>query len=83
MPGVASGAVFAFTTSFDEVVVALFLAGPQQRTLPREMFIGIREQISPEITALATMLIVVSTALLLTMEGLRRRGERLRGVRAT
>jgi putative spermidine/putrescine transport system permease protein len=83
VPGVASGAVFAFTTSFDEVVVALFLAGPQQRTLPREMFIGIREQISPEITALATMLIVVSTALLLTMEGLRRRGERLRGVRAT
>ena len=80
LPGVASGAVFAFTTSFDEVVVALFLAGPQQRTLPREMFIGIREQISPEITALATMLIIVSTALLLTMEALRRRGERLRRV---
>ena len=82
LPGVASGAVFAFTTSFDEVVVALFLAGPQQRTLPREMFIGIREQISPEITALATMLIIVSTALLLTMEALRRRGERLRRVQA-
>ncbi len=81
LPGVASGMVFAFATSFDEVVVALMLAGPDQRTLPREMFMGIREQISPEITAIATALIVFAAALLLAMEALRRRVQRLRGVR--
>jgi putative spermidine/putrescine transport system permease protein len=80
-PGVASGMVFAFATSFDEVVVALMLAGPDQRTLPREMFMGIREQISPEITAIATALIIFAAALLLAMEALRRRVQRLRGVR--
>lgn len=83
LPGVASGMVFAFATSFDEVVVALMLAGPDQRTLPREMFMGIREQISPEITAIATMLIVFAAALLLAMEILRRRVQRLRGAEAT
>ena len=83
MPGVASGMVFAFATSFDEVVVALMLAGPDQRTLPREMFIGIREQISPEITAIATVLIIFAAALLLTMEALRRRVGRLRGAGTT
>ena len=71
--------VFAFATSFDEVVVALMLAGPDQRTLPREMFMGIREQISPEITAIATALIIFAAALLLAMELLRRRVERMRG----
>jgi putative spermidine/putrescine transport system permease protein len=80
LPGVASGMVFAFATSFDEVVVALMLAGPDQRTLPREMFMGIREQISPEITAIATALIIFAAALLLTMETLRRRVQRLRGM---
>ncbi len=80
LPGVASGMVFAFATSFDEVVVALMLAGPDQRTLPREMFTGIREQISPEITAIATALIIFAATLLLAMEALRRRVRRLRGV---
>jgi putative spermidine/putrescine transport system permease protein len=82
LPGVLSGMVFAFATSFDEVVVALMLAGPDQRTLPREMFIGIREQISPEITAIATVLIIFAAALLLTMEALRRHVRRLRGAGA-
>ena len=81
LPGVASGMVFAFATSFDEVVVALLLAGPEQHTLPREMFTGVREQINPSITALASVLIVVSVALLVAMEGLRRRNERMRGIR--
>lgn len=79
LPGVISGMVFAFATSFDEVVVALMLAGPDQRTLPREMFMGIREQISPEITAIATALIIFAATLLLAMEMLRRRVQRLRG----
>ena len=54
LPGVISGALFAFVTSFDEVVVALFLTGPAERTLPRQMFTGMRENISPVITAAAT-----------------------------
>ena len=72
-PGVISGALFAFATSFDEVVVTLFLAGANQTTLPRQMFTGIRENITPTIAALATILIIFSTALLLALEWLRGR----------
>jgi len=83
MPGVISGALFAFITSFDEVVIVLFVAGVEQRTIPREMWSGIREQISPTILAVATILVMISIALLTTIELLRRRSERLRGIRAT
>jgi len=79
-PGVISGAMFAFVTSFDEVVLVLFLAGPGQRTIPRQMFSGLREQINPTILAVATLLILVSVAFLITLEFLRRRSERLRGL---
>jgi putative spermidine/putrescine transport system permease protein len=75
-PGVISGALFAFATSFDEVVVTLFLAGADQTTLPRQMFTGIRENISPTIAALATILILFSTSLLLALEWLRGRNAR-------
>jgi putative spermidine/putrescine transport system permease protein len=81
-PGVISGALFAFITSFDEVVAVLFLSGPAQRTVPRQMWAGIREQISPTILAVATLLILVSVLLLATLELLRRRNERMRGIRA-
>ncbi|MER0043875.1 ABC transporter permease [Pseudomonas sp. MGal98] len=77
-PGVISGALFAFATSFDEVVVTLFLAGPEQVTLPRQMFSGIRENLSPTIAAAATLLIGFSILLLLTLEWLRGRSEKLR-----
>lgn len=79
-PGVISGALFAFVTSFDEVVVAIFLTGPQQRTLPRQMFDGIRENISPTITAAATLLVLLAVVLMLVMEFLRRRNARMRGL---
>ncbi len=79
-PGVISGALFAFITSFDEVVVVLFLTKFEQRTIPRQMWAGIREQISPTILAMATLLVLVSVMLLLTLEVLRRRNERLRGI---
>jgi putative spermidine/putrescine transport system permease protein len=81
LPGVISGALFAFVTSFDEVVVALFVTGPAERTLPRQMFNGIRENISPVIAAAATLLILLSVLLLTALELLRRRNERLRGIR--
>ena len=77
-PGVISGALFAFITSFDEVVVILFLAGPEQRTIPRQMFSGLREQINPTILAVAVLLVVVSALMLFTIEYLRARGERIR-----
>ena len=80
LPGVISGALFAFITSFDEVVIVFFLAGFEQRTIPRQMWAGIREQISPTILAVATILVLVSILLLTTVELLRRRSEKLRGI---
>ncbi|MET4279530.1 MULTISPECIES: ABC transporter permease [unclassified Bradyrhizobium] len=83
LPGMISGSLFAFLTSFDETVVALFVASAEQRTLPKVMFSGIREEISPTITAAATVLTLFSIVLLGTIELLRRRSERLRGIRNT
>lgn len=80
LPGVISGALFAFITSFDEVVVVLFVGSASQKTLPWQMFTGLREQISPTILAVATVLVAISIALLATLELLRRRSERLRGM---
>ena len=80
MPGVISGALFAFITSFDEVVVVLFLGSASQKTLPWQMFTGLREQISPTILAVATLMVVISIILLTVLELLRRRSERLRGL---
>ena len=83
LPGVISGALFAFITSFDEVIVVLFVGSFRQRTIPWQMFSGIREHISPTILAVATILVIVSIGLLFSVELLRRRGERLRGVQET
>ncbi len=80
LPGVVSGALFAFVTSFDEVVVVLFIAANDQQTIPRQMWNGIREQISPAILSVATILVIISICLLAAVELLRRRSERLRGV---
>lgn len=80
LPGVISGALFAFITSFDEVVAVIFLAGYEQRTIPRQMWSGIREQISPTILAVATILVLISVMLLTVLELLRRRSERIRGL---
>ena len=80
LPGVISGGLFAFITSFDEVVVVLFVGSAGQKTLPWQMFTGLREQISPTILAVATILVIISIALLTVVELLRRRSERLRGM---
>ena len=80
LPGVISGGLFAFITSFDEVVIVLFVGGPEQVTLPRQMWSGIRQEISPTILSAATILVIISILLLTTVELLRRRTERLRGV---
>lgn len=67
-PGVAAGGVFAFATSFDEVVLALFLSAPEQRTLPRQIFAGIKETISPTVAVAAALLIGLSVAVVIAME---------------
>ena len=63
MPGIVSGAVFAFATSLDEVVLTLFVAGPNQRTVARQMFSTIRENISPAIAAAAFLFIIGTVAI--------------------
>jgi putative spermidine/putrescine transport system permease protein len=63
-PGVISGALFAFVFSFDEVVVALFISGPGQRTLPRQMFDGLRDNIDPSILAMSTLLVIISIVMM-------------------
>ncbi len=79
LPGVISGALFAFVTSFDELIVTIFLANPQQRTLPRQLWSGVQETINPTITAAAIVLMLVSVLAMLAVELLRRRSARLRG----
>jgi len=80
LPGVISGALFAFVTSFDEVVVVRFVGSYQQRTIPWAMFSGLREQISPTILAVATLLVILSVLMLTAVELLRRRSDRIRGL---
>ena len=81
LPGVISGALFAFITSFDEIVIVMFMASLDQVTIPRQMWSGIRQEISPVILCMATCLVVLSILLLTTVELLRRRSERLRGIK--
>lgn len=77
-PALASGGLFGFAASFDDVVIALLIAGPGQRTLPREMFSGLRDSITPALTAVATLMIVFSTTLFLVMQALQRRARQRR-----
>ena len=80
LPGVISGALFAFVTSLDEVVIVNFMAGPSQTPMTVRMFSGLREEISPTILALASLLVALSIILLTTLELIRRRNERMRGM---
>ncbi|PPR49257.1 MAG: Trehalose transport system permease protein SugB [Alphaproteobacteria bacterium MarineAlpha5_Bin5] len=82
LPGVISGALFAFITSFDEVVIVMFMASLDQLTIPKQMWAGIRQEISPVILCMATCLVALSIFLLTTVEILRRRSEKLRGITA-
>ena len=80
LPGVISGALFAFTTSFDEVVIVMFMASLDQLTIPKQMWAGIRQEISPVILCMATCLVALSIFLLTTVELLRRRSDKMRGI---
>ena len=72
-PGVVVGALFAFITSFDELVVALFLSGSGAVTLPRRMWDDLRFQIDPTIAAVSTLTIVLTVVLMGCAHLLRRR----------
>lgn len=73
MPGVVTGAIFAFATSFDEVIVVLFIGGVDQRTIPRQMWNGIRDQINPSILVVSTLLTLFAIALFIVIAWLRHR----------
>lgn len=75
--GVVSAALLSFLTSFDEVIVALFVAGGANSTLTRQMFLALRDQIDPTIAAISTLMIVVTTGLLMLSQayGRSREGE--------
>lgn len=77
-PGVLVGALFAFTTSFDEVVVALFLSGSGAVTLPRRMWDDLLFQIEPTIAAVSTLTIVLAALLLAAAHFLGNRTEQLK-----
>lgn len=79
MPGILSGGMFAFITSFDDIVIALFVAGTEQRTLPKQMWSGVRENLDPTIIAVSTMLVALSFVLVLITQSLQSRAERLKG----
>jgi putative spermidine/putrescine transport system permease protein len=80
LPGVVTGALFAFVTSLDEIVLTLFIAGPNQQTLPRAMWKTVRENITPEILAVACIITLMSAFVLAAVEILRRRSLRQRGL---
>ena len=73
VPGVLVGALFAFVTSFDELIVTLFLSGSGAITLPRRMWDDLRFAIDPTIAAVSTLTIALSAALLLGAHVLRQR----------
>ncbi len=77
MPGIIYGGLLAFISSLDELVIIMFLAGVQERTIPMQMWTGLREQLSPSVLAIATILVILSSGLLVALELLRRRKERL------
>jgi len=79
-PGLITGALFAFITSFDEAIVAIFLSGLRAYTLPKRMWDSFTHEMDPVIAAASTLLILLSILLLSTVELLRRRSERLKSV---
>jgi putative spermidine/putrescine transport system permease protein len=73
LPGVFAGALFAFITSWDEVVVSIFMTSTRFRTLPVEMWEQVRQVVDPTVAAVATVVMIVTTTLLLFIFVIRRR----------
>lgn len=77
-PGLVTAAVFAFITSFDEVIVVTFIAGADQSTISRELWQGIREELSPIVLSVSTLMVTVSIFVLAVIELARRKSSNLR-----
>jgi len=67
VPGIATGALFAFLTSFDESIVSLFLSGPYARTLPIQVYQSVTSEVDPTIAAASTMLVGITVTLMLIL----------------
>ncbi len=83
LPGVLSGAVFAFMASFDEVVIALFIKSPFLETLPVKMFSSMTRDTDPTVAAAATVILALTLILIVTallVLGRRTRNSLLEGV---
>lgn len=76
MPGIVAGALLSFTLSLDEFVIAFFTNGPTTPTLPQVIYSNVRFGVKPDINALATVLLVISTVAVLSAQRLTRLGER-------
>jgi putative spermidine/putrescine transport system permease protein len=77
-PGVVTGTLFAFVTSFDEPVVALFIAGTRAITLPKRMWDGIQYEIDPTSAAASSILIFIAAVAVLIADRLSRHAKRVR-----
>ena len=75
MPGILAGAVFAFATSWDELVVNLFITSRNVYTLPRKIWDGIHDNINPSVAAVATLLILITLIAMLVRQCQQRRAE--------
>ena len=65
---IISASLISFLTSFDEVIISLFVAGGDNSTITRAMFLALRDQIDPTIAAISTILIIISTGLLILVQ---------------
>lgn len=77
-PGILSGTLFAFITSFDELVVTIFLAGAQTKTLPVIMWENMRTQVDPSIAAISTIMIIGTVLLFLFQEWVNAKAAKLK-----
>jgi putative spermidine/putrescine transport system permease protein len=75
-PALISGALFAFIASFDELIISIFVSDTFTKTLPVKMWEGIRLEIDPTLAAIASVLIAISVAMLLSVELLRMVGKK-------
>jgi putative spermidine/putrescine transport system permease protein len=67
LPGILIGAVFSFITSFDELVIAMFITGTKTVTLPKRMWDGIRFEIDPTVSAISILIVVFTSTLVLSI----------------
>lgn len=76
MPAILSGVMLSFAMSFDDVVISIFVTGPKVNTLPIKIYTQMKTGVTPEINALATMMLLITVLLLLGAALINRKGAR-------